>query len=280
MEKLKTAWEKFKRTKFCGTLKEYTGLDDLIAIIITAIGTLYYCQNGFLPYHAGWHAFYERIHVELIGIGITVLILGNANQCIQIKQEKRSLILQMGSPDNAFAIEAVRLLQIRDWLYDGTTKGIYLVKANLKNADLGEAHLEYSNLRLAHLEHSNLSGAYLNRSDLSHANLEEALLLQANLKEVRFYQAHLKNANFSWADLNRAHLENTDMIRAILKGANLEQADLSNANLENANLCWTNLRKITFNKSTIWNNVKFNKHTHWPQEFDPQAAGCVLVEDE
>ncbi len=235
MEKKKSAWEKFTNTKVIKTLKEYWGIDDWIALGIALVGVLYYWKNGPLPYHPGWHEFYEKIHVELIGIGITVLILGNANQAIRTKQEKRRLILQMGSPDNSFAREAVRQLRARGWLFDGTAKGVDLIVANLEGADLREAHLEGADLIEADLKRANLRFAYL----------EGALLLGTHMEE---------------ANLRFAHLEGADLIEA-----HLEMADL---------------REVMYDDKTIWTETKYNKDTQWPEGFDPEAAGCILVEDE
>ena len=284
MKKLKTAWEKFIKTKFCRTLKEYAGLDDLIAVIITLIGALFYYKNGFIPYHEGWHAFYERIHVELIGIGITVLILGNANQYIQIRQEKRRLILQMGSPDNAFAIEAVRELQIRYWLYDGSTNKKLFHGANLFEADLHNVFLKKSILALANLENSNLRMAHL----------EGATLLQANLRGAHLTMSHLNNADLRRAILSEAHLEGVDLSYAYLEQAILLDANLNSANLKFADLVDVDLRRASLINTYLQGTnllgadltnadlrgVKYDNTTQWPDGFDLEAAGCILIEDE
>ena len=316
MVKLRTAWEKFKQTKFYRSLKEYAGLDDLIAIIITLIGGLYYWKNGPLPYHAGWHTFYERIHVELIGIGITVLILGNTNQAIRTKQEKRRLILQMGSPDNGFAREAVRQLMARGWLYDGTLTlmktdlaranlaeaaldGVHmawvcLMEAHLEKADLREAHLEGAILWEAHLEGADLSGANLEWAALDgahmawvclmEAHLEKADLKGVHLEEADLWGAHLEGAdlsgaNLEWADMDEVNLKGADLWKAHLEGAVLSRAHLEGADLYEARLEGAVLKHITYNSSTIWTGAKYNKTTQWPEGFDPEAAGCDLVEN-
>lgn len=265
MELLQTACDKFKQTKFCRTFKEYAGLDDLIAVIITTIGALYYFKNGFLPYNAGWHAFYERIHVELIGIGITVLILGNANQAIRTNQEKHRLILQMGSPDNGFAREAVRQLKTRGWLYDGT----------LKKADLVGANLDGANLRKANLIEADLLEAHLEGSDLTEARLEGANLLGTYLAGAELTEANLDGADLYHADLNGAHLWRAHLERSRLWGTFLKKSYLDGAYLEGANL-----QGIFYDANTTWYGARYNKATQWPDGFDPVAARCILVEDE
>ena len=90
---------------------------------------------------------------------------------------------------------------------------------------------------------------YLVRADLDEANLGEADLGGANLFSANLGGANLRGANLFSANLVRAHLE----------GANLEGANLEGANLEGA---------------------RYNHRTIWPEDFDPQAHGAILVEEE
>lgn len=145
-------------------LKTYAGLDDLIAIIILLIGVSYY----FLPVPT---QFLEDTHAEFIGMGLTVLVIANATEYQQTKAEKNKLILQLGSPDRGFAIEAARQLRQRGWIRDGS-----LFKANLSGADLTEA-----NLTGAILSRADLTGAILSRAALTGADLTEAILKGADL---------------------------------------------------------------------------------------------------
>jgi hypothetical protein len=64
--------------------------------------------------------FYANVSTELGSIAITVLIIDSLNQRRMTRQEKAELVLQMSSPDNAFAQEAVRRLRARGWLKDGS----------------------------------------------------------------------------------------------------------------------------------------------------------------
>jgi len=203
--------------------------------------------------------------VELIGIGITILILGNASQYIQIKQEKSRLILQMGSPDNSFAQEAVRQLRAQGWLYDGTTNGVYLRKANLIGVDLSEAHLEKADLWMANLNGSHMGYSHLERANLYLVNLGSAFLHNTNLKGV---------------DLSNGLLKGANLLNAEMEGADLTNANLEGTYLAYANLKGTILRGVVCNNKTIWTGAKYSKTTQWPDGFNPEAAGCVLVDDE
>ncbi len=105
------------------------------------------------------------------------------------------------------------------------------------------------------------SGADLNGANLNGANLREANLNGANLNGANLSGAKLNGANLHDADLSAA-----DLSGANLRGANLSDANLSGANLSGAKLRWANLHGATYNADT-----------KWPEGFDPEAAGAVLV---
>lgn len=250
-KKLKVKWEAFLKTRFANVIKAYFGYDDLAALIIMLIGALYYWENGLVPYNKGLREFYENIHTELIGLGITVLIIGNANQYLQIKAEQRRLILQMGSPNNDFAIEAIRQLRQRGWLNDGTIKEAYLRGANLDGAELDEAHLEGVYLRKANLKGAKLWNANLERVNLRNAHLELTILAKAHLE-----RANLRNAHLEGADLKDVHLEGADLRYAHLEGVNFGGA--------------------TYDEKTNWIGAKYDGKTIWPNDgFDPEVKGLI-----
>ena len=72
--------------------------------------------------------------------------------------------------------------------------------------------------------------------------------------------------------LQRAELRDID-----LSGANLRRADLFGANLSNANLSGADLRYTTLNRADL-SQVKYAPSTLFPEGFDPEEAGMVLVE--
>ncbi len=71
--------------------------------------------------------------------------------------------------------------------------------------------------------------------------------------------ANLTGANLTGADLSGAYLSGADLREANLAGADLSEAFLSDAHLRLA---------------------RYNADTKWPEGFDPEAAGAVLVEDD
>lgn len=131
-----------------------------------------------------------------------------------------------------------------------------LTSANLEGAHLHWSNLESCNLQKANLHQANLIGADLKAADLRHANLEAATLNGANLKQAQLQSASLKMADLNWADLSTTNLTQAD-----LTAANLGWADLRHANLE----------------GTTLTQARYNAFTRWPEDFSPQAAGCVAI---
>lgn len=282
-------WLEYDAPKWLKTVWSYIGLDDLIAVILLLLGILGYVR-GPIPYIPGWHEFYSDIKSELVGLGITVLILGNADQYIRTQMEKRRLILQMGSPDNAFAVEAARQLKARDWLYDGTISRVRLENANLsgvdlrsadlimadfRHADLSGADLKYADLSEALLRNADLSGAYLTSTDLSGADLTDADLSKAVLA-----YADLSETDLLRADLNEAILEGADLRYAIIWYVDLSGADLRGADLSEAFLKNTDLSGAKYNEQRVFIGFLGIKPTQWPDGFDLAAAGAINVSEQ
>ncbi len=123
---------------------------------------------------------------------------------------------------------------------DFTREEVVDIAHKLEGADLREL-----DLRNTSLQGLNLTGADLSRADLSGADLRWAYL--------------------RWADLNGASLSEADLYMADLRGADLSGADLSGALMK------------TDSKDGLVKAAKYNEETIWPDDFDPEAAGAVLV---
>ena len=76
--------------------------------------------------------------------------------------------------------------------------------------------------------------------------------------------------------LPHAKLTGAYMRGANLRGANLQFADLRGANLHGANLHGANLEKAKLHRANL-SGAKYTANTQWPEGFDPEAAGAVLV---
>jgi hypothetical protein len=112
------------------------------------------------------------------------------------------------------------------------------------------------------LKNANLNGADLRGAELYNANLIEAVLTGANLSGTKLAGANLSGANLFNANLSNAILNSADLNGANLRQTNLYGADLSPVyNLNNANL----------------NGAWYSDKTKWPDGFDPETAGAILV---
>ena len=157
-------------------------------------------------------AMWTNLAAEAAGLAFTVLVVDVIRAKQNEEREKRDLILQMGSPDNAFAREAVRRLRMRGWLYDGSVRG-----ANLFGADLHRADLVGADLRGARL-----CGADLRRADLRLADLQMAALMSTKLQKACLIGAKLSGAGLSEADLSGARVTDEQLAQAAsLKSAAL-----------------------------------------------------------
>jgi len=171
------------------TLKTFYSWDDGIAVLLFIYGIYSFAMQPPVG------DFLEQFRAELIGAGIATLLIGNAGQAAQRtaqkQEEKKRLILQMGSPNNGFAIEAVRQLRQQGWLQDGSLEGTNWYRANLSGADLKGA-----NLSGADLEEANLGGADFGEANLSGADLGKAYLSETTNLSDAFYTEGEKGTIF------------------------------------------------------------------------------------
>jgi len=188
---------------------------------------------------AWWSGFLQNFSTEMYGAVLTfflIEVLVGGRQARQaereaLKVERDRLILEMGSPFNQTAVEAVRQLRWRRWLKDGSLESAYLERANLEGANVGGANLEGATLAEAKLEGASLRGAKLAGATLWQAKLAGATLAEAKLEGANVGEVHLEGAT-----LYRANLEGANLLGANLAGADLRRANLAGADLWGANL--------------------------------------------
>jgi uncharacterized protein YjbI with pentapeptide repeats len=276
----------------------YTGLLGVIFLI----STLYLTENidllvsvggvsalliGIIGMRAPKESWVRDIAPELIGIAIGVVAIDQLYQIRIEYQEKQAIIRQLSSPSNEFALDALRLANERGLLRAGDMDSVGTLKANLQNANLSEASLQRvylwganlqnanlssadllgSNLVNVNFQNANLSGASLNEADLSSANLQGANLSYANLQDANLWGVTLEGADLTGANLQNTVLWLTNLVDAEFLGADLRTANLGRAHLQGANLVDATLYGATYTTETVW-----------PDDFDPKAAGAILVE--
>lgn len=164
------------------------GLGVIIVSILGIIGVLIFSLLGI------GNDYFVNLYTGFIEIFITIFIIDILNKRLSENQYKDQLILQMASPSNDFAIEAVRILKQKGWLYDGSLTGIDFSGANLQNAELQRAQLQECKFDNASLQGVDLEGANLNNAYLLSANLRNANLVEANLSGANLVKADLYNA--------------------------------------------------------------------------------------
>lgn len=146
---------------------------------------------------------------EIIGIAFTVLVLDRISHIRSRQEFKASIIQQLGSRSNEFALDAARIASSEHWLTDGSLRCINLSEANLKNAVLFNADLRGADLMVADLSEARLVKA----------NLQAACLWGAKLQKASLRFAQLQGANLCEADLRDALLDNADLTGALFQHA-------------------------------------------------------------
>lgn len=153
-----------------------------------------------------------------------------------------------------------------------------LVATTLQGANLEQSTLINSDLEAADLADAGLNWANLNQSNLLRANLQSANLIGAELKEANLREANLSKAILNGASLQKANLAHANLSKADLNWADLSGADLSGADLSEARLGWATLSHTNLGSANLKRSL-YNDQTRWPNDFSPEAAGCILVQD-
>jgi len=243
-----------QRKRFSSSATEINHLR-LASVLLFALGlvvgaTGYLAQRGSLSITGSAGdlllRFYIGASTELASIAVTLLLVDAVLQRRGVERRKQDLIIDLGSDDNRFALDAVRRLRAHGWLEDGTLRGADLHGANLRGADLHEADLEGvdlggadlsgADLGQASLKGANLSEADLSGADLSRADLQGGDLTGVNLRRADLIHANLQGADLRLADLNRAFLRGASLKEADLRFCRMREADLRDADLADARL--------------------------------------------
>lgn len=142
----------------------------LIVLVVVAVGSSAGSLINEGEYTAEWRSgWLQNFSTEVFGAIITFaffeLVVGGRKERQKEEQEiedlKARLIREMGSQDNATALNALREIRERGWLRGdmGILQGGYLSLANLKGANLGRANLEGVDLGEAKLDNVCIANA-------------------------------------------------------------------------------------------------------------------------
>ena len=257
VRKPKGIWRRFKywlRTTYWITARKVAIVLAGVAVLVALLGSL--AQHGLITIPQLVLDLWGNFSSELAGIVITVWVIDTLNRRRSIAEEKEDLILQMGSPDNAFALEAVRKLRARGWLDNGSLR-----KASLDKADLRGAELSYADLEGVHL-----TGARLTDARLYGAKLKSAMLADANLGGAILIKTDLEGANLAAANLQSTDMRGANLSGAIIVGKRDELQFDQNTILPDESF-WTakidNLARFTDpNHPNFWRSVDPNSPAH------------------
>ena len=183
-------------------------------------------------------------------------------------------------------------------LINVTGAGCQLQDVVFENINLEQADLRDANFQNAQFINVKLKGA-----NLTNATLKQAILIGIDfrgvksLKNTNFQGAHLQNANFIDVDL-----ENTDFQGAHLQGADFRDADFESTKLQGAHLQGADFRDADFESTKLQGAhlqgadfrdvdvedledanfllAEYNNSTHFPEDFNKEEAGMILVEDD
>ena len=162
-----------------------------------------------------------NLYTEFLGVIVSVIVaffildeMNRRRDDRRREQEfRKQLILDLHSPNNSTAIEAIHKMHVRDWLSG-----------------------EESPLRKRVFFEVDWRNARLSGSDMEDAKFFDARLEGANLSAAFMYFAYMRRINLAKADLRDAHLECADLSFACLVGTNLSSANLMDTELKGANL--------------------------------------------
>ncbi len=161
-----------------------------------------------------WGGFLINLSAELLGIFFIVTIIILLFEDRRREEIKARLIREMGSQDNAEALDAARQLKEKGWTGDGSLAGKNFYNANLEGALLADSNFKQSIF----------AGAKLTKTTLYNANFAEAVLIFADLS-----RASANGANFSKTKFHRAKLTGAALVRA-----NFQDSDITDTTLKSA----------------------------------------------
>lgn len=189
-----------------------------------------------------------NIVTDLFSVALTVFIIDTMYRLRSDNERKKVLVSKLGSKNNAVASEALRELDARGWLSDGTLEGAFLLSANLDG--------------------NSLTGANLKRVTLSYASMRDTSFFETDLRG-----AFLDNANFEGASFSQ-HAIGPHYAEADLTGAGMSHSNLKDAKIRNEQLVKTrSLWKTIMPDGSLYDgryNLKDDINLHLKFAKDPK----------
>ena len=181
-------------------------------------------------------------------------------------------------------------------------KGVYLVGADLTNAELqranfGDADLSSAKFENATMSHACFFGGTMSKARFGNATMSKARFEGTDVSNTNFHSAilsgarfrHLKNvssADFQDAILSKACFRNEKLVSANfpgadLSGADFDRADVANANFEQADLCGVDFSSAIGISSAKFSDIRIDAETtKFPEWFREGEHYTVAKEEE
>jgi uncharacterized protein YjbI with pentapeptide repeats len=148
--------------------------------------------------------------------------------------------------------------------------------ANFEDAVLTGAHFQHASLKGANFKEADVTDAWFTGADLTNADFTNAIMgkftyfAESNLNGAKMAGIEFKGGQFYNCKMQGTDLRNTKGLRD-LRGVDMRGADLRGANLikgtEPAGIDGIKLK-----------GAKYDSRTRWPEGFDVEGSGAVLVE--
>jgi uncharacterized protein YjbI with pentapeptide repeats len=113
-----------------------------------------------------------------------------------------------------------------------------------------------------------LAGAFMRRAEVMHVDFTNAVISELQLTNAKACGSIFRNC-----DMTVGHFEGADFTGADFSGAKMLDTHFEGCNLCGAIMLGTEI------ESSIFTGAKFDKHTAWPDGFNPLEHGAIEVVD-
>jgi uncharacterized protein YjbI with pentapeptide repeats len=162
--------------------------------------------------------------------------------------ERRKLIDELKSPDNATALRALENARQLGWLAPDMLvlggldlSGVDLSGGKLDGAYLFRTRFDKATLRRTSFIECQLHLAWFEGAVMTEADLSRAYCGYTNFRNTDLTQANFERCMLSGCFFNNSTLHGADFSSAVLSGADFEQVDLTHVILDGASLATTML---------------------------------------
>jgi len=181
-----------------------------------------------------------NVFTELLGIGITILVIDRLNAWRDERNLKRRLVREAGSRDNSTAVSAIDWIRHEGWLEgeNGILKGESLEACNLSGAFLHGANLEDTDFGAKYYAQDLLN---TQTGEIESRHQQDKIYQRSIFQDTNLCKVSAKNAYFDSARFVKSSIQDADMTNGMLRNAIFKDCDLQGTDFNNANLKFVSL---------------------------------------